>query len=289
MRGFPLTGLVLEGGAMRGMFTCGVTDVLSEAGVSFDGMVGVSAGAAYGCNVKSGQPGRAYRYNRRYCRDPRFCGARSLLTTGDIFGVDFCYREIPLHLDPFDLDAFEKNPMAFYVVCTDADTGEPLYHRCDTLRGSEMTYLRASASMPLVSRVVEVDGLHLLDGGVADGVPLSYFESIGYARNLVVLTRPRGYRKGSARFLGAAKLSLRRYPAMVEAMRTRPARYNATLEEIERREREDPSSLFVLRPPRELPIHRLEHDPEKIDEAYRIGRETAAEALPRLRAFLLEK
>ena len=118
------TGLVLEGGAMRGLFTAGVTDVLMENDITFDGLIGVSAGAAFGCNYKSGQIGRALRYNTEYCNDPRYCSFRSLVKTGDLFGADFCYRQIPCELDKFDMEAFSENPMEFYVVATDIETGK---------------------------------------------------------------------------------------------------------------------------------------------------------------------
>ena len=170
------TGLVMEGGAMRGLFTAGVIDVMMENGISFDGAIGVSAGAAFGCNYKSGQPGRVLRYNLRFCKDPRFCSVRSLIKTGDMFGADFCYREIPYEHDLFDYKAYAESPMEFHVVCTDVDTGEAVYKKCDALDGEQMEWLRASASLPLAARIVEIDGKGYLDGGIADSVPLKYFE-----------------------------------------------------------------------------------------------------------------
>ena len=125
-----MLGLVMEGGAMRGMFTAGVTDVLMEAGITVDGAIGTSAGAVFGCNVKSGQIGRVIRYNTRFCADRRYASLRNLLLTGDLFGAAFCYEDIPDRLDPFDRAAFAANPMAFYAVCTDAVTGQAIYHRC---------------------------------------------------------------------------------------------------------------------------------------------------------------
>lgn len=277
-------GLILEGGAMRGVFTAGVTDYLMEKGVTFDGMIGVSAGAAFGCNCKSGQIGRAYRYNRKYCRDPRYCGVRTFLRTGDIFGADFCYRQIPDTLDPFDNDAFDRSPMEFYVVCTDVLTGKAVYHKCDTLRGKELEWLRASASMPMVSKIVEVDGRKLLDGGMSDSIPLSYFESIGYRRNLVILTRPLGYTKKKAGMLPLVRFLLRRYPEMADAMATRHERYNRELAEVEAAEKA--GRVFVIRPPEALPASRIEHDPEKLRAAYETGRETAEKNYLALSDFL---
>ena len=188
-------GLVLEGGAMRGLFTAGVIDVMMEEGIGFDGAIGVSAGAVFGSNYKSNQPGRVIRYNLRFCQDPRYSSFRSLAKTGDLFGADFCYREIPDHLDPFDREAYESSPMDFYVVATDVHTGKPVYHNCRKGDREDLDWFRASASMPLAARIVEVGGYQLLDGGISDSIPLKYLESVGYDRNVVILTQPMGYEK----------------------------------------------------------------------------------------------
>ena len=189
------TGLILEGGAMRGMFTAGVMDVLMENGVTFDGAVGTSAGAAFGCNYKSHQIGRVIRYNTRYCKDKRFCSISSLIKSGDIYNADFCYGDIPSKYDIFDFDTYKNDPMEFYSVCTDIETGKAVYHKYTGDEDSGFDWIRASASMPLVSKIVEIDGKKLLDGGMADSIPLKFFESIGYDRNVVVLTQPADYRK----------------------------------------------------------------------------------------------
>ena len=179
------TGLILEGGAMRGMYTAGVLDVMMENNIWVDGAVGVSAGAVFGCNYKSKQIGRTIRYNKKYGRDPRYAGFHSLLKTGDYFGTEFCYHEIPERLDPFDSETFQKNPAEFYVVGTDVTTGKAVYHKCTTGTDKDLDWFRASASMPLLSNIVEVDGYKLLDGGIADSIPLKWFRSIGYERNII--------------------------------------------------------------------------------------------------------
>lgn len=223
------TGLVLEGGAMRGLFSAGVMDVLMEHQIAFDGAIGVSAGAAFGCNYKSRQPGRVIRYNTEYARDPRYCSLRSLFKTGDLFGADFCYHELPNKLDPFDTEAFQQNPMEFYVVCTDVLTGEAVYQKCGIADDECFEWLRASASMPLVSRTVEIGGRRMLDGGIADSIPLRYFEQIGYNKILVILTQPEGYRKKKNKALPLIRLSFRQYPKMVEALEKHHKKYNDTL------------------------------------------------------------
>ena len=278
------TALILEGGAMRGMFTCGVTDVLMEHGVSFDGMAGISAGAVFGCNVKSGQGGRAIRYNKQYCGDPRYCSLRSLLFTGDLYGADFCYRELPDVLDPFDRQAFRQNPMAFWAGATDVETGRCVYHLCRDGGEEDMLWLRASASMPLVSRPVAVDGRWLLDGGIADAVPYAYMERLGYDRAVLVLTQPRGYRKRPAAALPLLRLLLRKHPRLAEAMTQRHTMYNRQMEEIDRRE--EAGQSLVLRPPASLGIGHTEKHPEELERVYQIGRREAEKRLPEIQRYL---
>lgn len=278
------TGLVMEGGAMRGMFTCGVIDVLLENGVRFDGAAGISAGAVFGCNFKSGQVGRALRYNKQYCADPRYCSIRSLIRTGDLYGADFCYRELPDELDVFDRKAFVANPMEFYAGATDAATGECVYHRCEDGGDTDMLWLRASASMPLVSRPVEIDGRFYLDGGIADAVPYACMEKKGYDRNVIILTQPEGYRKKPAAGLPVMRLFLRRWPRLAEAMAVRHEMYNRQMEEISRRERDGIS--LVIRPPEALKIGHTEKNPAELDRVYQLGRREAAKRLSEICQFL---
>ena len=278
------TGLVLEGGAMRGMFTAGVLDVLMERGLEFDGLAGVSAGACFGCNYKSRQPGRAIRYNTKYCSDPRYCGIRSLVKTGDLFGVDFCYREIPKELDVFDHETFRENPMDFYVVCTDADTGETVYHKCEGDLDEDLKWIQASASMPGVSRPVELEGRRLLDGGIVDAIPLKFMEDEGYDKNVVILTQPRDFLKEETKALPVMKVLLRQIPKIYAAMKVRHHEYNRQTAYV--RKKEKLGEIFVIRPSEKLPIGRVEKDPEKLRVVYEIGRKTAQERLPELMAFL---
>ena len=278
------TGLVLEGGAMRGMFTAGVLDVFMENGISFNGMVGVSAGAAFGCSFKSRQIGRALRYNLKYCRDKRYCSLYSLITTGDMYGAEFCYRELPKKLDLFDDKAYDENPMKFYAVCTDVESGAPCYFRCDRSDDEFTEILRASASMPMVSRIVEARGKRLLDGGVSDSIPLKFFESEGYDRNIVVLTRPFAYRKKKNSLMPLIRLKYRKYPKLVLAMKNRHKMYNETLEYIS--EKENSGEILVIRPQKELSVGHAEHDREKLKKAYDEGRNEALGRLSEIKAFL---
>ena len=276
-------GLVLEGGAMRGLFTAGVIDVLMENGVEFPAFVGVSAGAAFGCNYKSRQIGRALRYNKRFCRDPRYCSFRSLFKTGDVFGAQFCYHEVPNTLDPFDGKAFNENPMAFYLVASDVETGKPFYKRLDRADDTAYEWIRASASMPIVSRVVELDGKKFLDGGVTDSIPLAFMER-QYDRNVVVLTRPRDYQKQPASKLWLYRLTLRKYPNMLRAVRERHLMYNEQRAHVFAQEKA--GKAFVICPDKPLEVGRMEHDPEQLQKAYDTGRQTALRQLGALKRFM---
>ena len=276
-------GLVLEGGAMRGLFTAGIIDVMMEAGVEPDGLIGVSAGAAFGCNYKSKQPGRAIRYNTRFAKDKRYSGLKSLLTTGDYFNAQFGYHIVPYQYDIFDVETFEQNPMEFIVVCTDVLTGQAVYHKMERVDFDELEWLRASASMPLASKVVEVAGRKLLDGGVADSIPLEYFESIGYDRNVVILTQPEGYTKQRTKLMPLMRIGLRHYPEMVQAMDRRYLMYNRELEFVRQAERE--GRCLVIRPDEKLPIGHISHDPEEMKRVYQIGREMGDRYIERIKAF----
>ena len=278
------TGLVLEGGAMRGMYTAGVLDVLMEQKIQMDGVIGVSAGAVFGCNYKSGQIGRTLRYNLQFCGDKRYGTIHSLLKTGDIYDVDFCYHQIPEVIDPFDNDAFVKNPAEFYVVCTDVNTGKAVYHKCTDCGREDLKWMQASASMPLVSKIVETDGYQLLDGGIADSIPVMWFRRQGYKKNLVILTRPDGYRKKKMKFQGAINVMLRHHPNLAKAMARRYKVYNRTLDKIE--ELKAKGEVMVLCPSRLIEVSRLEKDPEKLKALYQLGREDAMKNLDQIRAFL---
>ena len=278
-------GLVLEGGGIRGIFSAGVMDVLMEEGIVFDGAIGVSAGAAFGCNYKSKQPRRAVRYNLKYAKDPRYSSVRSLLKTGDLFNAQFCYHDIPEKLYPFDWKTFRENPMKFYLVCTDVETGKPVYHLCDNDSEWQMLeWFRASGSMPLVSRVVEIGDQKLLDGGITDSIPLRFMESKGYERNVVILTRPADYVKEPASLMRVMNRVLHQYPETLKAIENRHNVYNETVAYI--RQREAGKYAFVIRPEADLDVGRVEHDRFKIREAYKAGRKAARKRLNALRRFL---
>ena len=277
-------GLVLEGGAMRGLWTAGITDVMMEHDIWPDGLVGVSAGAAFGCNYKSRQIGRAIRYNMRFAKDSRYSGIRSLLTTGDYFNAEFDYHIVPKQYEIYDDDAFNRNPMEFIVVCTDVETGEAVYKPLTEANYDTYEWIRASASMPMVSRIVEIGGSKLLDGGVTDSIPLRFFQQQGYERNLVILTQPADYQKRHNRLMPILRLWLHRYPKMIEALDKRHEMYNQQLEYV--REEERKGNTYVIRPPQKLVIGHISHDENEMQGVYQMGRRVGEGRLKDIVEFL---
>ncbi|MCR5431471.1 MAG: patatin family protein [Lachnospiraceae bacterium] len=277
-------GLILEGGSMRGLFSCGIIDVFLENGITFDGAVGVSAGAVFGCNLKSEQKGRALRYNKMFCKDKRYASMRNFIKTGDVYGADFCYREIPDRLDVFDKETFAANPMDFYIVATDVETGRPVYHKCKDGGEEDIQWMRASASMPLASKIVELGGRKLLDGGMADSIPVKFLERRGFDRNVAILTQPLEFVKKKNKFLGLIRIVYRKFPNLIKSIATRHLRYNRTIEYI--RERELAGELLVIRPSEALNIGSVEHDPDELDRVYEIGRKVALERLDEIKAWV---
>ena len=278
------TGLIMEGGAMRGMFTAGVLDVLMENSLVTDGAIGVSAGAVFGCNYKSHQIGRVIRYNTEYCNDKRYASFKNLVKTGNLYSEQFCYHEVPEKLDPFNEAAFADSPMDFFVVCTDVKTGEPIYHKCRKGDAEDVRWMEASASMPLAAKIVKIGHYGLLDGGVADSIPVRFFESIGYKRNLIILTQPKGYTKKKNKFLPAIRARYFRYPAFVEAVADRHERYNETLSYISMLEQAGKD--YVIRPPIPLEIGAMERDPAQLRRVYETGRAVAQIQVEKIRDFL---
>ncbi|MBO4919236.1 MAG: patatin family protein, partial [Erysipelotrichaceae bacterium] len=248
------------------------------------GGAGISAGAVFGCNYKSKQIGRPLRYNTRFCRDWRYCSLRSLITTGDLYGADFCYRIVPYELDVFDRKTFSENPMEFYIGATDVDTGECIYHRCEKGELEDDLWMRASASMPLVSRIVETDGYKLLDGGIANSIPYHYMKQIGYERDVVILTQPLGFVKKKNSLMPLMKILYRKYPKLLETMANRHIRYNEETAEI--RKDELAGKILVIRPPEPLNIGKTEKDPDELRRVYEIGRKEAEKRLEEIKKFL---
>ncbi len=279
------SGIVLEGGGMRGIYVAGVLDVLSQAEIHFDGLVGVSAGAIHGVSFLSHQIGRSIRFYLTYSPQGKFMGWKSWLKTGNFINAEFCYDELPNKLVPFDHDTFEASTTTCYLTCTDLETGKPYYHLTKSIRGQEMDALRASASLPLVSKPVELCGHKLLDGGTADSIPIEFLRGLGYKKTVVVLTQVAGYRKAPATML-PFNFVYKKYPDFLESQRTRHERYNAALELIEKLEAS--GDIFVFRPSHKVEIKRLERNTERILEMYELGRQDATLRLEALKHFLAD-
>ncbi|MDO4698631.1 MAG: patatin-like phospholipase family protein [Pasteurellaceae bacterium] len=275
-------GLVLEGGAMRGMFTAGVLDVFLEQHIQIDGIVAVSAGALFGVNLPSKQKGRALRYNKQFLNDKRYLGWHSLLTTGNIVNKAFAFYQVPFVHDVFDNDEFKRSPIDFYATVTNVESGLA-EHIQITDPFAQMEVLRASSAMPYVSKIVDVDGKKYLDGGIADSIPLDFCQSLGFDKIIVVLTRPFDYRKKPSSPL-MSKLCYHRYPKLAETLQNRYKIYNQQVEKVIT-ENEN-GNIFVLRPSKDLAIKRIEKDMNKIQAMYDLGVADTWRELPALQRYL---
>lgn len=276
--------IVLEGGSFRCQFTAGVLDVFMENGVEVSACYGVSAGALSGLNYKSRQIGRANRVNLAFCNDSRYMGAKSFATSGSVVGYDFLLNDIQDRLDPFDNDAFEKNPMSLYAVATDVVFGTPAYLPVENAV-LDVDALRATTSLPLMTQPVEMGDAIYLDGGVADSVPVEHaLEDAGFDRAIVVLTQDRTYKKGPYEFLAAAHARYAAYPYLLEALENRHERYNEQREHIWEYERQ--GRALVIAPPQPVEVGHIEHDPAKLLALYIQGRQEGKRRLDEVRAFI---
>ena len=276
------TGLVLEGGAMRGMFTVGVLDVFIKEDIKVDGIVGVSAGAIFGVNYPSKQAGRVIAYNMEFLDDPRYMGMRSLITTGDLINKEFAYYTVPFDYYPFDNETYHNSGMPFYACVTNMLTGEAEYYRVEDIEKG-MEILRASASMPFVTKPVMIDGVPYLDGGVADSIPYKYMFENGYDKLVVILTRDTDYVK-SPMPPAPVKFFYRKYPEFAERLLHRHEEYNEAVKELAELEKE--GKVFIIRPDAPLGIRRTERDKEKMQMVYNRGIAQGEKELAALKEFL---
>ena len=277
-------GLVLEGGGHRGIYTAGILDTFAQNNISFDGIMGVSAGCIHGVSFLSGQIGRSVRYTTRFCNNPSYMSFKSLIKTGDFFNVDFCYYKLPETLDPFDNDAFDKNPTPFYAVCSDVKTGKAVYHKCDSVRGEKIKWIQASASMPLAAKIVKIDEGEFLDGGITDSIPIKKMQELGYSKNIVILTQEAGYRKKPNSLLPLIKRVYKKYLELINAIQNRHIIYNQQLDYLE--EQEKLGNVIIIRPSQKPQAGRIEKDKEKILSTYNLGRNDAEKLLETVKNFI---
>lgn len=277
-------GLILEGGGLRSLFSAGILDSWMQNDIHFDGVIGVSGGALFGCNFKTHQIGRALRYNILLKDDPRYMGLRSLFKTGNIIGAEFAYHVVPTEIDPVDNDAFHNDPTPFYIVATDVETGLPYYHELEALDYEGLEWMRATGSMPLVSTPVPLNGHLYLDGGMTDSLPLRYFQSIGYEGNVVILTRPRGYRKKKTKMTPLFRIFCHKYPKIAETMERRADEYNKQLDYL--LEQEKAGNTLLIFPDKALEIGRIELNETKMRAIHQYGVEKGESLIPKIKEFL---
>lgn len=280
--GYMKVGLVLEGGGMRGLYTAGILDAMLEESINIDGIIGVSAGAVFGVNYPSKQKGRVLRYNKKYLKDSRYMSFLSLITTGNIVNKQFAYYDIPFKLDVFDEEAFSKSNIDFYVTLTNVETGQAEYKKIINA-SIQIEEFRASSAMPFVSKIVKIDNKKYLDGGIADSIPIDKMKKLGYDKIIVVLTRPKDYRKEKSNtFIN--NLFYWRYPNFVKSLETRYQRYNDTLDKITNLEKK--KEIFVIRPSEKIKIKRMEKDINKLQEMYDLGIKDFKSSLKKLKQYL---
>ena len=274
--------LVLEGGAMRGIYSAGVIDVFLKKGIEVDAIIGTSAGALFGINYVSKQKERVLRYNKHYCKRKDYMGLYSLITTGNIMNKDFCFKDLVYELDPFDFKTFSESKTKFYATVTNLETGEAEYPQIKNFE-KDQEYLRASGSMPLVSKIVEIENKKYLDGGIADSIPVQKALDMGYGKVIVVTTRPIEYRKKKSA-IWPYKLLYKEYPKFIDKVSKRYQEYNDTVENIINLEKEE--KIFVIRPTKVVKISKIEKNPEIIEEQYRVGYNDALKKLESLQKYL---
>lgn len=275
-------GIVLEGGALRGMYTAGVLDVMMKNGISADKMVGVSAGALFGVNFVSGQIGRAIRYNKKFNSDRNYMGLIPLIKEGNIVSTEYAYDRVPKKLDPFDNKAFQESETEFYAVVTNISTGKPEYILVEDVF-KQMDVLRASGSMPFVSKPVHIGGNDYLDGAIGDSIPFEWMEKQGVDKIIVIVTQDLTYRKKQMQSFLTDRY-LKTFPEIAKGLANRHALYNRQIAWL--RDREKKGQLFVIRPSQRIEIGRVEKDPDKLQAVYDLGQKDAQNRLEALKQYL---
>jgi len=277
--------LVLEGGAMRGMYTAGVLDILMSNNIEIDGIIGVSAGALFGINYFTKQKGRVIRYSKKYCKNKRYMSKLSLLLTGNVVNKKFAFYKVTKKLDPLDNDVFIKNNKEFYATVTNIETGKPEYLKI-TNPINQLEELRASSALPLASKIIKINNKKYLDGGISDSIPITKCQNLGYDKIIIILTRPLEYRKtpSNNKKMKLVKMKYRKYPNLIETMEKRHQNYNETIEKII--DLENKKEVFVIRPSKEITINLIERDENKIQEVYELGIKDANNNLNKLKKYL---
>lgn len=278
-------GMVLEGGAMRGMYTAGVLDILLENNIEIDGIVGVSAGALFGINYFTKQKGRVIRYNKKYINDKRYISKRSLFLTGNIINKNFAFYKLTKELDPLDNETFIKSKKDYYVTATNIETGKPEYFKI-TDGYKQLEEFRATSAMPFASRIIRINNKKYLDGGISDSIPIDKCKKLGFKKIIIVLTQPIDYRKKplNKKELKMINLKYHKYPNLINTMKNRYINYNNTIEKII--DMENKKEIFVIRPSKKININIMVNDPEKLQEVYDLGVNDCKKIINSLKEYL---
>ncbi|WP_042150215.1 patatin family protein [Paucisalibacillus sp. EB02] len=277
-------GLVLEGGGSRGVYTAGVLRYLMERDIYLPYIIGVSAGACNGSSYVSRQMDRNRAVNIDYIDHPDYLSFRNFIKKRQLFGMDFLFDSLPNELEPFDFESFYNAEEEFVVGVTDCMSGEPVFYKRGDYKKDILTVIRASSSLPLVAPVVPFDGRMLMDGGISDPIPIRQSEKDGNRKNVVILTRNRGYSKKPQSFGWYFRKKYRDYPGLLKAMENRHRIYNETLDYIF--EEEIKGNVFVISPVERLDVGRIERNKDKLTALYNQGMEDVVKLSESLKEFL---
>ncbi|TLS37589.1 patatin-like phospholipase family protein [Pseudalkalibacillus caeni] len=280
---FNQIGLVLEGGGMRGVYTAGVLEYFLENDFIFPYVIGVSAGACNAASYLSRQKGRNKKVTIDYSSHPDYISYKNLFRKGQLFGMDLIFDDIPNRLVPFDYETFHNTKEKFVIGTTDCLSGSPVYFEKNEHKENVLTLLRASSSLPLMAPIIQYDDRYLLDGGIADPIPIKKSESDGNKKNVVVLTRNPGYRKKKFKGKWLFKRKYREYEGLIDSLENRPEQYNRTIDYIEQK---DNDSVFVIQPTSPMEVGRIERNPKKLLSLYKHGYNDAKKAHSRLEEWL---
>ena len=276
-------GLILEGGGMRGIYTAGVLDFFIDKNIEVDLVIGVSAGGCHAASYLSKQYKRAYHTNIDYINDKEYISFRNLIKTGSIFGMDLMFNKIPNELYLYDHDTFRKSKSKFTVVTTNCETGKAEYITLTDMK-KDIMYLQASCSIPMFANIVEIDGYKLVDGGVADSIPIEYAIKEGCKKNIVILTRDKTYRKNKVKFSSLIRRKYKKYPNLVKSIENRHLNYNKSLDLV--KELEDKGDALVIRPKSPVKVSQIEKDVDKLTKLYNDGYNDAKESYEKIMEFI---
>lgn len=276
-------GLVLEGGGMRGLYTCGVLEYFMEKNLYFKYIVGVSAGACNAVSYISKQKGRNKKVNIDFSKNWRYMSLRNFIFKGSFIGMDFIFDEIPNKYVKFDYNSFYNSDCNFLVVVTDCKTGEPLYFDKEHCN-NKFDALRATSSLPLICPIINYNGYELLDGGIADSIPIKKSILDGNKKNIVILTRDKDYRKSPIKFQTIVKIKYKNHPKLIDAILSRYKKYNDTLDYLESLEKKE--EVLVIRPSSKVDVGRLERNPKKLANLFEAGYRDGAIFYEKVKKFI---